>query len=56
MSWGKGRRQPVRFSKYGQPHLEELFSTHYVSPALAANMKAQRGEAAAENRSRPSGQ
>lgn len=56
MSWGKGRRQPLRFSKYGQPHLDELFSTHYVSPALAANTKAQRAEAAAENPSRPAGQ
>jgi hypothetical protein len=30
MSWGKGRRQPLRFSKYGSPHMEELYSTHYV--------------------------
>ncbi len=36
VSWGKGRRQPLRFSKFGQPHLEELFSTHYVSAALVA--------------------
>jgi hypothetical protein len=56
MSWGKGRRQPLRFSKYGQPHLEELFSTHYVSPALAATKKAQRVDAAAENPSPASGQ
>ena len=33
-SWGKGRRQPLRFSKYGQSHVEEMFSTHYVSRAL----------------------
>ena len=33
-SWGKGRRQPLRFSKYSDPHVEELFSTHYVSPAI----------------------
>ena len=37
VSWGKGRRHPLRFSKYGQPHLEELWSTHYVSSALAAS-------------------
>jgi hypothetical protein len=30
-SWGKGRRQPLRFSKSGNPYLEELYSTHYVS-------------------------
>ena len=37
------------FSKYGQPYLEELFSTHYFSPALAANAKGPRAKAAAEN-------
>ena len=46
VSWGKGRRQPLRFSKHGQPHLEELFSTHYVSPALCAARKARRAEVA----------
>jgi len=35
MSWGKGRRQPLRFSKYGNPFLEELYSTHYLSRKLA---------------------
>ena len=34
-SWGKGRRQPLRFSKYGNPHVEECYSTHYVSRKLA---------------------
>jgi hypothetical protein len=34
-SWGKGRRQPLRFTKYGNPHLEELYSTHYISGRLA---------------------
>ena len=33
-SWGKGHRQPLRFSKYGNPYLEELYSTHYVSRRL----------------------
>jgi hypothetical protein len=33
-SWGKGRRQPLRFSKYGNPYVEELYSTHYVSRRL----------------------
>jgi len=42
MSWGKGHRQPLRFTKFGQPHLEELFSTHYVSLATAATKKEQR--------------
>jgi hypothetical protein len=33
-SWGKGRRQPLRFSKYANPYIEELYSTHYVSRRL----------------------
>jgi hypothetical protein len=49
MSWGKGRRQPLRFSKYGQPYLEALFSTHYVSHSLTATKTAQRAEVATEN-------
>jgi hypothetical protein len=43
-SWGKGRRQPLRFTKYGNPHLEQLYSTHYLqsrapeqNPANARN-------------------
>jgi hypothetical protein len=39
VSWGKGRRQPLRFSKFGNPHVEEIFSTHYVNPALAQAKK-----------------
>jgi len=53
-SWGKGRRQPLRFSKYGQPYLEELFSTHYVNPALAAAKKVQRAQAPVIDSSSPS--
>jgi hypothetical protein len=33
-SWGKGRRQPLRFSKSANPYIEELYSTHYVSRRL----------------------
>jgi len=56
MSWGKGRRQPLRFTKYGQPHLEELYSTHYVSPALAAARKRQRTDSADEDPDHPRAQ
>jgi hypothetical protein len=49
ISWGKGRRQPLRFSKYGQPHLEELFSTHWVSPTLAATKNAPQAGVAADS-------
>jgi len=53
VSWGKGRRQPLRFSKYGDPCVEELFSTHYVSPTLADAKKAQRAETSAPASSTP---
>lgn len=33
-SWGKGHRQPLRFSKNATPYIEELYSTHYVSRRL----------------------
>jgi hypothetical protein len=44
VSWGKGGRHPLRFSKSGNSYLEELFSTHYVSPALASANKARSTE------------
>jgi hypothetical protein len=44
VSWGKGRRQPLRFGKYSNPRVEELFSTHYVSPALASEKKARQAQ------------
>jgi len=34
VSWGKGQRQPLRFTKTGNPFLEEAYSTHYL-PAKA---------------------
>ena len=30
MSWGKGPKQRLRFSKYGTPRIEEMYSTHYI--------------------------
>jgi hypothetical protein len=30
MSWGKGKRQPLRFSKSGDPNLERAYATHYL--------------------------
>ena len=41
-SWGKGHRQLLRFSKYGNPYLEELYSTHYVGRKLVEAGKAKR--------------
>src|SRR6266849_231177 len=31
VSWGKGRRQPLRFTKTGNRFLEEAYGTHYLS-------------------------
>jgi hypothetical protein len=36
MSWGDGRRQPLRFSKSGNSHIEQLYSTHYLNGKLKA--------------------
>ncbi|MEC5425457.1 hypothetical protein QGM71_18410 [Virgibacillus sp. C22-A2] len=29
-SWGKGPKKILRFSKSGNPYMEEIYSTHYV--------------------------
>lgn len=29
-SWGKGKKFDLRFSKSGQPNIEEAYSTHFV--------------------------
>jgi hypothetical protein len=35
MSWGKGPKQRLRFSKYGSPHVEEMYATHYVRQKIS---------------------
>ncbi|RKQ33267.1 hypothetical protein [Oceanobacillus halophilus] len=30
-SWGKGAKRTLQFSKKGNPNLEKLYATHYVS-------------------------
>jgi hypothetical protein len=30
LSWGKGPKQPLRFSKTGHPRVEEGYATHFV--------------------------
>jgi hypothetical protein len=32
VSWGKGARKPLRFSKSGDPNLEKAYSTHFLRP------------------------
>lgn len=34
VKWGKGRRRPLRFSKTGDPKIEEAYSRHFLSPGL----------------------
>ena len=34
-SWGKSKRQPLRFSKSGEPNLERAYATHYLLPKAA---------------------
>jgi len=29
-SWGKGTKIPLRFTKSGDPHIEEAYSTHFL--------------------------
>jgi hypothetical protein len=31
MRWGKGPKQPLRFSKSGDPNVEKHYSTHFVA-------------------------
>lgn len=30
MSWGKGKKRPLKFSKSGRPNIEEAYATHWV--------------------------
>jgi hypothetical protein len=34
VKWGKRRRSPLRFSKTGDPNLEEAYSRHFVAPGV----------------------
>lgn len=39
MSWGKGAKRPLRFSKSGDPQIERHYCTHYVKPRQAEPVK-----------------
>ncbi len=39
VSWGKGRKQPLRFSKSGHPRIEEAYATHCVKRKQAVKDK-----------------
>lgn len=32
MSWGKGPRVPLRFSRSGNPDIERAYATHWLKP------------------------
>jgi len=32
MSWGKGPKRPLRFSKSGDPNIEQAYATHFIKP------------------------
>ncbi len=32
LSWGKGRKRQLRFSKFGTPDIEEVYATHFLKP------------------------
>jgi hypothetical protein len=36
VSWGKGPKRPLRFSKSGDPSIEEAYSTHFLRPKEGA--------------------
>jgi hypothetical protein len=41
-SWGKGRKVSLRFSKSGNPHIEALYVTHFVSPRVIQEAQRKR--------------
>jgi hypothetical protein len=39
VKWGKGNRSPLRFSKTGEPKLEEAYSRHFLRPGLKSKKR-----------------
>jgi hypothetical protein len=39
VKWGKGHRTPLRFSKAGDPNLEEAYSRHFLAPGLMSKKR-----------------
>ncbi len=53
MSWGKGPKKPLRFSKSGNPDIEEAYATHFLRPkesAQSAHCASERTDRDSENR------
>ncbi len=51
MSWGKGPKRPLRFSKSGHPRLEDAYATHFVKRELA--VKGQKDQTAPSTETLP---
>jgi hypothetical protein len=46
-SWGKGKKENLRFSKSGDPNIEEAYATHFLRPkGLAQPIAQANGETA----------
>jgi hypothetical protein len=39
VKWGNGNRPPLRFSKTGEPKLEEAYSRHFLRPGLKSKKR-----------------
>lgn len=39
VKWGKGARTPLRFSKTGDPNIEEAYSRHFLAPTLTSKKR-----------------
>ncbi len=48
VKWGKGQRTPLRFSKSGDPNLEEAYSRHFLRPGLRAKKRRPPEQVSAE--------
>jgi hypothetical protein len=42
VTWGKGRRIPLYFTKKGDPNLEEAYSRHFVAPGVTKGLESVR--------------
>src|SRR2546430_2250462 len=52
-SWGKGPRQPLRFTKTDNHFLEEAYATHYISTRLQTQAQVSKRSAAEPRTTEP---
>jgi hypothetical protein len=50
VKWGKGQKTPLRFSKSGDPNLEEAYSRHFLRPGLKSRKRQPPEPPASEDR------